>query len=368
MTQKTTAIFGIAVMAAILLGGLAFSQSAFAGVSTGGGPGGGQVKVTLCHVDQETGEEITITVGAPAVPAHLAHGDTLGPCDEEPPPFCEDSPCNDDNECTIDVCIEAEDACTNTPNEGALCGDGGTCDEVGVCVPPSDLTCADCFDQALAEEQLCLDDGGTEEDCQEIAQEFVIECHIICEPLTCDDCLIKADATFLQCVFTGGGQGECLGIAFDVLFACEESIGEICEPITCDDCLSIRATTLAVCLESGTEEECQEVALDVFSACEEAVGEICEPEPSTCEECSIASSEALILCDGDLDCIISVQQEFSECTLTCDGDHNGIPEACFNSLSGGFSNCLDFATTPDELETCEQEYVEQQIDCAANSP
>jgi len=94
MTQKTTAIFGIAVMAAILLGGLTFSQSAFAGVSTGGGPGGGQNKVTLCHVDQETGEEITITVGAPAVPAHLKHGDTLGACVDEPPtePDCSVSP------------------------------------------------------------------------------------------------------------------------------------------------------------------------------------------------------------------------------------------------------------------------------------
>jgi len=92
-----------------------------------------------------------------------------------------------------------------------------------------------------------------------------------------------------------------------------------------------------------------------------------EPEPTTCEECSVASSDALILCDGELNCIISVQQEFAECTLTCEGDHNGIPEACFNSLSGGFSSCLDFATTPDELDACQQVYVEQQIDCAANS-
>ena len=32
-------------------------------------------KVTLCHKGKET-----ISVGAPAVPAHLAHGDTLGAC------------------------------------------------------------------------------------------------------------------------------------------------------------------------------------------------------------------------------------------------------------------------------------------------
>jgi hypothetical protein len=36
--------------------------------------GYGQQKVTLCHRGH------TITVAAPAVPAHLKHGDTLGPC------------------------------------------------------------------------------------------------------------------------------------------------------------------------------------------------------------------------------------------------------------------------------------------------
>ena len=37
----------------------------------GGNPG----KVTLCHKDM-----VTISVGAPAEPAHLRHGDTLGAC------------------------------------------------------------------------------------------------------------------------------------------------------------------------------------------------------------------------------------------------------------------------------------------------
>jgi hypothetical protein len=38
------------------------------------GKGKGREKVTLCHKGH------TITVGKPAVPAHLRHGDTLGPC------------------------------------------------------------------------------------------------------------------------------------------------------------------------------------------------------------------------------------------------------------------------------------------------
>jgi hypothetical protein len=47
--------------------------------------GGGQPKVTLCHKGKNT-----ITVGAPAVEAHLAHGDNLDACDDSgapvPPP------------------------------------------------------------------------------------------------------------------------------------------------------------------------------------------------------------------------------------------------------------------------------------------
>jgi hypothetical protein len=41
------------------------------------GIGGGQEKVTLCHKGKNT-----ITVGKPAQPAHVRHGDTLGPCPE----------------------------------------------------------------------------------------------------------------------------------------------------------------------------------------------------------------------------------------------------------------------------------------------
>jgi len=68
-------------MAAILLGGLTLSQTAFAGNSGGGPPG----KVTICHVDvDDGGDPVTISVSIKALPAHLAHGDTLGPCVDEP--------------------------------------------------------------------------------------------------------------------------------------------------------------------------------------------------------------------------------------------------------------------------------------------
>ena len=41
----------------------------------------GNGKVTLCHVRGNSGKVTTISVAAPAVAAHLAHGDSLGSCE-----------------------------------------------------------------------------------------------------------------------------------------------------------------------------------------------------------------------------------------------------------------------------------------------
>jgi hypothetical protein len=72
--------FGISSFAAILFGGMSFSQNAFAGVSENNG----QEKITICHIDQDTGEEKTITVAELSVEKHLAnhYGDHIGECSE----------------------------------------------------------------------------------------------------------------------------------------------------------------------------------------------------------------------------------------------------------------------------------------------
>ncbi len=61
------------VLALAALAGVAASQPAAAGA--------GEEKVTICHIPPGNPDNAhTIVVGAPAVPAHLDHGDSLGEC------------------------------------------------------------------------------------------------------------------------------------------------------------------------------------------------------------------------------------------------------------------------------------------------
>lgn len=72
------------------LGGVvlvAVSASAVAAAALAGSPGATSrqyeypLKVTICHhTASETNPFVTIAVSEHAVPAHLAHGDTLGVC------------------------------------------------------------------------------------------------------------------------------------------------------------------------------------------------------------------------------------------------------------------------------------------------
>lgn len=68
----------VAVVLFAVMGGIGMAQSAIALAQYQYGHGGQYQygkKITICHKGKNT-----ITVGKAAVPAHLRHGDTVGPC------------------------------------------------------------------------------------------------------------------------------------------------------------------------------------------------------------------------------------------------------------------------------------------------
>lgn len=87
-----------------------------------GGNGAGEEKVAICHIPPgNPANAHTIVVGAPAVPAHLAHGDYLGACLPETPP--ETPPCD----IVVDPTPPSIDPAPPTPpTDPAAPSDGGT--------------------------------------------------------------------------------------------------------------------------------------------------------------------------------------------------------------------------------------------------
>jgi hypothetical protein len=94
------------------------ASNAFAGGKPGSGGNGGGGKVCLCHIPPgNPADAHTICVGAPAVKAHLGHGDSLGEC-------------NSNNACGGE--------------SGATCPTGQFCKkDVGFCAATAEGTCID---------------------------------------------------------------------------------------------------------------------------------------------------------------------------------------------------------------------------------
>lgn len=78
-----------------------------------------QGRVTICHKPNSAEPPTTIVVAAPAVSAHLHHGDALGECSNG----CSATSCDDRNACTMDSCLPTG-GCAHV---AVACDDGNPC-------------------------------------------------------------------------------------------------------------------------------------------------------------------------------------------------------------------------------------------------
>lgn len=112
-------------------------------------PAQAPTKVTICHKGQN------LTVPEPAVPGHLQHGDTLGPCVDDVscgtllPNGKPAVPCAKGLTCCTNLCVPTDadpgncGACGNVCRPPAICQNGRCVVQPGPCLPPdADLQAA----------------------------------------------------------------------------------------------------------------------------------------------------------------------------------------------------------------------------------
>jgi hypothetical protein len=81
INMKGTSILGVAIAVSALV--LVFVPSGLGSLMSADQAQGQASKVTICHIPPGNPDNAhTISVDDNAVPAHLAHGDTLGECYE----------------------------------------------------------------------------------------------------------------------------------------------------------------------------------------------------------------------------------------------------------------------------------------------
>jgi slime mold repeat-containing protein len=280
-------------------------------------------KVQICHFPPGNPDNFhTLTVGAPAVPAHLAHGDFLGACGSNCQLLCDDGnpctvdpcdpntgaclphrlvDCDDGNFCTTDLCNPSTGGCENSLRNGN-CDDLDSCTQDDVCVqgrcmgtsiPGCCTSAADCDDLNPCTNDTCADGRCQHSD-------------VLCDDgnaCTADTCNPTDGACVFAPIFCDDGD-PCTADSCDPANGCTN------QPISCQCTLGSAegdpacSALLPCCdqgMQCGADGSCHSFCIDRGGACSGETNICCSGLSCVLGICDACLSESMA-CDGTQPC------------------------------------------------------------------
>ncbi|TFH25221.1 MAG: hypothetical protein E4H03_01410, partial [Myxococcales bacterium] len=321
--------------------------------------------------------------------------DTIADCVTTTPP-----PCNDGVDCTVDICDESTDSCSITASD-ALCGDGKFCDGVEIC--DASMGClpgsAPCNDHVGCTVDICNEAQDT---CSNLPDDLACLDGLACNgiescddvagclttgPLVCDDgvaCTVDAcDAALDVCTSTPDNTLCIDSNACNGMETCEAASGCTAgTPPTCDDgqfCNGIESCDAALGCQSGAAPDCSDGTACTLDGCDE-IGDTCTNTPSdpvcdngqfcdgaeTCDATLGCQPGIALICDDSVPCTDDLCDEGADaCVNTpvdaaCEDGNvcNGMEtcDAVANCMAGAALVCEDaggcIATSCDPVAGC----------------
>ncbi len=194
----------------------------------------------------------------------------------------------------------------------------------------------------------CKLNGGTDEECQAMAQGYLEECVKGCKAVPClESCKMRVDVALKECVGGGRDPDECLAEVDALLEACYAECGldlpdpnEVPDdpgfPVCGDKCAEDAVRLLAECARKGDDPAvCQKQADAFLQSCLVQCG--VEP-PVTCQGgCGQRASQLLDDCMKagitPEECKVRSNDFLQNCVASCEGEPT-LPPTCDESCSG----------------------------------
>jgi hypothetical protein len=250
-------------------------------------------------------------------------------------------PCEDNVVCTVDVCDEVADTCSNTPDD-AFCDDGLFCNGAEFCDPVSDCQPGTdpCEDNVGCTVDICDDLADT---CTNTADDTICDDGLFCNGAETCDAVLDCQPGFDPC-------DDGVGCTDDI---CDE-VGDACghqpNDTLCDDglfCNGAETCDAVLDCQPGTDP-CEDNVGCTVDVCDEALNTCSNTTDNTlCDDGLFCNGSET--CDPALDC----QPGDAPCT----GNSPGCDEStdqCYRCFCPDASSCL--APECDDTVACTDDF------------